>query len=378
MSKKLLIILILLPFQVFCQKKEDPFKKFITINYSNIDSSVSENRSILTVWTSYLKNRIFNYRLKKDTISSKYWNDEENKLYLHPCLVFEIYPSLFFFHTYVLNIEPIGHNYYRILNCTTDSDSLNNVQIKAIYYILIKRTDDKYKLFNYYYLEKQKLESRTLGTIKFYFPKTYKFSISNAKKLVNFKDSLSSLFNLPTTSKLEYLVDPNTNSLLSHFGFIMQNYFTTKANGKCIQGDNILISSINENHRHELVHFFTFEKYPERNGFFDEGLAVYFGGSMGHDLEWHAKKFYDYFLTKMKSDTSQILKTYDIDRETNPQYTLGAILIKYAIDKYGFQKALKLLSYPQNKEKVEEIVSEELGIDNEKLNGFLLERMKEK
>jgi hypothetical protein len=373
MKKYMVFFLLLFPFFSQSQTK-NWFDKFIDVNYRNIDTNNVESKAMLKVWTSYLKSRIWNWGSKNDTVSSKFWNDDEQKQFTHPCNIFEIYPGLFFFHTSILNIEPVEDNYFRILNCTTDSDSSRNIT-RAIYYILIKKTEGHYKLFNFFYLEKEKLNTTTIGTIKYYYPEYYNFSRKKANSFINFKDSLSLLFNQPVQDKSVYVVDSNTTSLMSRFGFIFQTFLTNQKTGKFLKENDMIISSIDENHRHELVHYFTTFNNPDRIGFFDEGLATYFGGSMGHDLRWHINKFYTYFITKMHSDTSKIMSLLDLDRETNPQYTLGAIIMKYAIDTYGFQKVLKLLSYTQKKDTTEEVIEKELGIPKDKLSSFLLDCM---
>jgi len=374
--KKCMTFLLLL-FSCFCQSqtKTNGFDIYIDVNYRNIDTNNVESKAILKVWTSYLKSRILNWGSKNDTISSKFWNDDEQKLFTHPCNIFELYPGLFLFHTSILNIEPVENNYFRILNCNTAVDSSGNAEIYAIYYMLIKKIKSEFKLFNYFYLEKEKLNTTTIGTVKYYYPKNYEFSRLKAKRFINFKDSLAILFNQPAQSKLEYVVATNTTYLMSLFGFIIQKYLANSKNGKCVKENNMIISSIDENHRHELVHYFTTNNYPDKIGFFDEGLATYFGGSMGHDLRWHINKFHTYFIFNMNSDTSKIMSLMEIDRETNPKYTLGAIIMKYAIDNYGFQKALKLLSYSAKQYKPEDVIEKELGIPKAKLNSFLLDCM---
>ncbi len=376
MIKYCFILLLLFPLVVQCQTKSDGIGDLVRVNYTNIDTSDVEVNAVVKVWTSYLKSRIYGWILKNDTLGFNAWNNEERESYPRPDFVFSIFPALFFFHTAVLNIEPVDHNYYRILNCNSVADSTGNVQIKAIYYVLAGKTEGEYKLFNYFYHEKEKLKTTDVGKVQYYYPGYYPFSNEKARKFVEFQDSLSILFNQPVIHKLTYIFDTNTVSLMNRIGFIYQPMLPGAHDGRYITDDYLLLSASDENHRHELVHYFTSLENPDHILLFDEGLATCLGGNKGHDLKWHANNLYQYFIHEMHSDTSKIMGLDSMSKITDPLYVKGAIIMKYAIDKYGFQKALTLLSYPENKYTPEDVIAKELGIPRLQLNSFLLEYMK--
>jgi len=326
---------------------------------------------MVKVWTSYLKSRIYGWLKKNDTIGAGFWNDEEKKLTTFPDQMCFLYPWLYYFPTSVLNIEPYGEGYSRILNCTAIADSTGSVDVKAIYYILIKKTNNDYKLFNYFFEQKDKLASSIVGKIRFYYPKSYRFSERKAGKLVQFRDSLSRLFDLPVRNQLVYLVDTNNSSLIGHFGCTYLKTFYTNRTGQYWKENNMLLSSFDENDHHELVHYFISARYTDCIPFFDEGIATYLGGNLGHDLSWHIKYLNKYF-TRVDADTANIMNHPIIGMETQPFYITGAIIMKYANDNYGFQKVLKLLSYSEKQFTPEEVIEKELGIPRLQLNSFFL------
>jgi len=346
------------------------------VNYSNVDTTDVEVNSMVKVWTSYLKSRIYGWILKNDTLGFNAWNTEEKQLYPRPDFVFSIFPALFFYRTTVLNIEPVEYNYYRILNCNSVVDSTGNVQIKAIYYVLAKKIEGECKLFNYFCYEKEKLKTTDIGKVLYYYPGYYPFSQEKARKFVEFQDSLSVLFNQPIIHKLIYIIDTNTVSLMNRIGFIYQPMLPGSKDGRYIADDYLLLSASDENHRHELVHYFTCLTNPDHILLFDEGLATCLGGNKGHDLKWHANNLYQYFIHELHSDTSKIMSLDSMSKITDPVYVKGAIIMKYTIDKYGFQKALILLSYPKSKYAPEDVIEKELGIPRLQLNSFILEYMK--
>ena len=371
MKRHLLILFLLFPVFLQSQTKFDFFDKFVVVNYMSIDTANVETKAMVNVWTSYLKSRLYGWLKKNDTIGARYWNNEERKLTTFPDHMCFLYPWLYYFPTAVLNIEPCGDGFFRILNSNTEADSTGTVDIKAIYYVLIKKTTSGYKLFNYFYHEKEKLMTADLGMIKYYYPPDFRFAEAKARELIQFQDSLSGLFDLPLTTKLDYVVDVDNVSLLRHFGVIYVKTFFTPRGGQYWKQNHMLLSSFGENDRHELVHYFVSSKYPEYIQFFDEGIATYMGGNLDHDLSWHMKKLNEYF-SGAGADTSNIMNHPGIGQITQPFYITGAIIMKYAVDNYGFQKVLKLLSYSEKQYTPEDVIEKELGIPKSGLNAFFL------
>ena len=192
---------------------------------------------------------------------------------------------------------------------------------------------------------------------------------------MNCLDSLSMLFEMPVEDKIVYVLDTNNISLISRFGFIHHAFFYTNKGGRYIKDQHLIMDSFNECDEHEMVHYFTVIKYPDKIQFFDEGLATWLGGSMGKDLNHHVKKLYDYFYL-MKTDTTGIMQLPRLDEETDPAYILGGVIIRYTVETFGIQKAVNLLSYSYKQYTPEEVIEKELGIPNDKLNTFLLDYVK--
>jgi len=372
MKKYFTLLLLLFPPILHSQVKPDIFDKLIVVNYSHIDTTNVEIKAMVKVWTSYLKSRLYGWVEKNDTLGARFWNNEEKQLTASPDHMCSLYPWLYYFPTSILNVEPFEDHYFRILNCNTETDSTGNIDIKAIYYVLVKKIQNEYKLFNYFCYEKEKLDTTNVGMVQYYYPHYYRFSGIKARKFIEFQDSLSKLFDLPLRDKLTYIVDTNNVSLISHFGCVyLKTYYTNKT-GQYWKESHKLLSSFDENDHHELVHYFICTRYPDNMQFFSEGFATYLGGSQGYDLKWHVNKLCTYILSK-NSDTTRIMSHPRLDQETDPFYITGGIIIKYAVDNYGFQKALKLLTYSDKQYTPEAVIEKELGIPESKLNSFLLD-----
>jgi hypothetical protein len=373
------LTLMLIPWIALSQSKPTYFDKHIGFNYWSIDTSNSDIRSITKLWKNYLIRRVYGYYGKIDTAGYCYWNEEEKQLYSDPDLLLSIEPSYAMSQTNILNIIDNGQGFFRIMNVKGSvDDSTSRFRTQVIFYVLAKKVNDEFKLFNYFYLEKEKLLQTKIRNVCYYYPADYKFDKQKALNFVNFEDSLSNLFNSPVPKELIYLVDKNDDSLMNDLGFIYNGGIGTgKHGGKFIYKDNIILSSVNENHRHEWVHYFTKIKNPDVIGFFDEGLATYFGGNLGNTLQWHLNYLNEYIKDKPALDLADENKLIYIDAKTNPQYVLGAIIMKYAIEKYGFQKALALLQYSQKQNKYPDVIEKELGIKKSVLNSFFRNYLKE-
>ena len=370
MRKVALIVLILFPWFLNGQTKTNYYDKFIKFNYWNIDTSNQDIRAIADLWKKYLMNRLYGYSQKNDTAGLEFWNEEEKKLYHDPDLILETDPWLNIIQTNILEIKPIENDFYKIMNVKADVDSTGKYKTIAIYYILAKKTSGNFKLFSYFYLEKKKMNQKMIGNICYYYPDEYNFSEKNALKFLNFQDSLSILFSCPVSKTLNYILDKDNSAMLSHLGYFYYSIGTAIKGGKIIKNEDMILSSQNENHRHELVHFFTRGKNPDVISFFDEGLATYFGGNLGNDLQWHVNFLNDYLKDKPGLDVTDENKFSYINATTTPNYVLGAIIVKYTIDNFGFQKVLELLQYSTKKFNYKDVVEKELGIKKTELNSF--------
>jgi len=371
----LFFLTFLFPTLLRSQTKQNVYEKLIKINYRNIDTTNADTKAALKVWQSYLMNCLYGAAVKNNTLCLKYWNEDEKTKTTQPNYVFSMFPGLFYFQTTILSIEPSENDFFKILNCNSEVDSTGNLNIQAIYFVLVKKVRGVYKLFNYFYLEKDKLSRKSVGMFDYYYPGNYPFSIEKAEQYGKFCDSLSILFEVPMNNRIVYVVDTNSISLIGHFGCIYLSTYYTNKGGQYLKDQSLILDSFNECDEHELVHYFTVRKYPEKMQFFDEGLATWLGGSMGQDLSYHVKKLYNHFY-RMNADTTHIMDFPRLDQETDPAYILGGIILKYTTETFGIQKALSLLIYSDRQYTPEEVIERELGIPKNKLNSFLLDYIK--
>src|ERR1039457_2425517 len=110
------ITLMLLPWSMSGQTKPTMYDKMIGFNYTDIDTSNGDIRSIKELWKNYLSQRLYGFGRKVDTAGYYCWNDEEKQLYKDPDLVLATDPFLNCSQTNILSIEPLEKGFFRIMN----------------------------------------------------------------------------------------------------------------------------------------------------------------------------------------------------------------------------------------------------------------------
>lgn len=121
----------------------------IGFNYTDIDTSNSDIRSITELWKKYLMQRLYGFYYKIDTAGYYYWNEEEKQLYNDPDLILATDPFLNYSQTNILSIKPIEKGFFRIMNVKGFvDDSTNRFKTQVIFYVMAKKVNDKFKLYN--------------------------------------------------------------------------------------------------------------------------------------------------------------------------------------------------------------------------------------
>jgi hypothetical protein len=136
--------------------------------------------------------------------------------------------------------------------------------------------------------------------------------------------------------------------------------------------DNLIFTSgLNENHFHEAVHIYLNKKYPESP--LKEGIAVFLGGSLGHDLKWHVEKLQTFIVNNPKIEINNPQTFHYLDNSTNPQYTIHGLLCHLAYKREGINELQKLMEFNS----LEQIYSEYFSINKEEANSFLRKKIKQ-
>ncbi|MCX6148223.1 MAG: hypothetical protein NTW25_13395 [Candidatus Kapabacteria bacterium] len=209
-------------------------------------------------------------------------------------------------------------------------------------------------------------KKKTLRNIEFHFPNNLKFNIKNANKLILNIKKLEKEWSLsPIQIKYFYT---NTNEELQKirgFDYSLMMGNREKPSGISDDKDNIVYcGGLGENYFHEVVHIYLNKLLP--NSPLREGLAMYYGGSMGMDLKWHLKRLNSYLEKNENLNLNEFEKFYYMDNFTNPKSTIFGLLCKMQIEKKGLISLKELM----NQNSIEEVFKF-LNVESKDINKYL-------
>ncbi len=412
MKNFILSILLVFSFSIcFAQnQREVEIKPFM-------DTTSVEFHKIFGVWENYMdelnaQNRKANFLLKNmDKKLQSYWAHDEIENYLFPDLYYSFrssYGNVFYpmGKEYFLGIAKRNINLYELKTMFIAPFKQINHNFPAIIITVpVIKTGDSYKLCNKFTLNKPKLSSKKLSNITYNYAPFYQFNDSLAQVLNKRIEVFKKNFQINKQIHITYLVADNITEISKWFGI---DYFQFDYNGelnmiegRAIKNNNIVLSAGGgENYLHEIIHIllkdFDRGNYP----FFEEGIACFFGGHVGHDYAFHAKRLKEYLQKndwidlsenlegyykndttphsyKKLSDTPYNSLTFYGDEQTNYVYIIHAVLCDMAFRQGGYAKVKEMfLQKADNQKAFYQVIENELGIKREDVNKYIRDFLK--
>lgn len=340
-----------------------------------IDTSSSEHREILTFWESYIKAN----PSKENKEYLKFWNEEEKQLWSNPDLSLHAIGDQSIFSMgskTVLSILPHGNDYYQIKTAFGWSDSTNHIYLLCLSNHYVKKIDGNYKLFSALKANPDNLSITETSAYKIYTLKGRKIPKPTLDSLSQFIQQLKSDYEIEGEKILKIIYGINSQEMyeLIGFDFNLMSSTNNPSSGMSNAPNNLILLSGLASMFHETTHIYLNPLFPKSPLL--EGLATFYGGSMGKPLSEGIN-----FLNKYVSEHPQIdlyeqllEGNFYINNEFNPIYILQGLLIKLAHNNEGTEGIIKLLSI----ENEEEIYEKYFGIKNkEKIDHFLKRELKE-
>ena len=210
-------------------------------------------------------------------------------------------------------------------------------------------------------------QSTTVGSITYHYPSYHRFDKKKAKELIGKINDLEKEWNLRPIFIQYYFAD--TKEEIEHFrGFdytiAMGN--RDKPSGMSDGVDNIIYcGGWGENYFHEVVHIYLNRLFPQSP--LNEGLAVFYGGSLGHLLGWHIKRVNEYLQQRKSIDLNNPGDFYYLDNFTNPGSTIQGLLCMMAYDKGGIEGLKRSMRYTS----LDDLLLKEYGVEKGGWNAFL-------
>lgn len=175
--------------------------------------------------------------------------------------------------------------------------------------------------------------------IFYYHPQMIRDTVAE-KKVHLFNQEIANLFNRPPI-RLRAIVVNNSKQYCELFGYDYSSEMTADidAGGFAMTFEDAYLSYSGEIfYPHEIVHLYT--ESLTAHSWFEEGIATYFGGSMGCSLEEHLRVL---AIEVDQLDFSTIPTYHYYSQWTNIKYAIGGLFVKLALEEYGGRKSLDVL-----------------------------------
>lgn len=333
----------------------------------------SDQKKIYNLWTSYLE--AWNVQDKQKLCSL--WKNECDLLssegFFNPSL-YELG-----FENQVLKIEKIDEEKFKISSIFYWVDENYHFKPMAIVNVIaIKNGKGEFLLDNYLTYSTKGWKSRNVGNINYHFSKQNKFNYSDAKKANLFLNNLKERFNL-NNLKTEYYIFENCQELNLYRGF---SFFPVN-NEHCAFFDskNKIVYTTKfygEFHHHELIHHLN-SKFESAHYLLLSGISIYHSGKnvlSSYSLQELFSKLEQHILEKNIVQFNIFnFPTFEI--KVTGDYLVGAILVDIIIEKGGKEMLLRALETTRTDEELESFILNELSLSNEKLNLYILQKIKE-
>lgn len=278
----------------------------------------------------------------------------------YPTYKFQYKPTIFY-------IKP-AKEFIHIKTQFSSIDSLKNISTLCItnHYIGF---DPKGKPF---FVSPVEINAKNWKTTKvrnltYRYPSYHNFNQKRADSLIRQIINLEKIWELKPIDITYYFANTFEEiQNLRGFDFTIGLGNRDKPTGISDDRDDIIYSAGNgENHFHEVVHIYLNRHFPKSPLL--EGLAVFYGGSLGKDLSWHLKRLNTYLIQHPEINLNQLEDFWRLDNYTNPGTAIEGMLCNMAFKKAGLAGLKKILSHPN----MDEVFKEEFGLTKNELNTWL-------
>jgi len=204
-----------------------------------------------------------------------------------------------------------------------------------------------------------------MRNITYHFPQDIQIDTMEAKAMMLQVEQLEVDWNL-SPEEIDYYFADSNREIQQIRGFDYNFYMggNESPRGLSDTRDNLVFcSGLGENYFHEVVHIYLNKKFPQSP--LKEGIAVFYGGSVGESLNWHLKRLNEYLANNPEVDVLNAKAFYYIDEFTNPQYAIQGLLCALVFDQKGISGLQELMSYTSMEQIFQEVFEIEKGSENQ-------------
>lgn len=341
---------------------------------STVDTSNAEIARITQLWERYLNSNPDSVYL------NPYWMESEQRQHKPFDLVAHtrgrsLYEALSQWRIYVVGVSMIGEAY--IIETAffglQGSDPWQ-LYLAGIFLTGARQDEGSYRLRNALPINTQRWTHEQVGSIEFVFPPDQAFDRAIAEQINRFVDSLATVWQTAIVPITYYFAD-DFSRVANALG-IKHQPPAGDVSRIIVDSKNRMIYSggLSEWDPHEFVHIYLDPLFPRTNEYFREGYATLVGGSAGHELSWHIKRFYESLKQNPELD---LLAFLDMGTTIGAQRFAGGLLCKAAEEHGGLNAIRKLMTYGSEDQDLYRAILDVFGVDRERFNEFLKAKLVE-
>ena len=336
-----------------------------------VDSSSQQVQSAISFMESYIKD----FKDDKKVNFAEYYSDESLKKYEKPDKI--AYSLIGDNPVYIMGQPTLlsakeNSDTVRLKLQFAECDSLGNISTYFISNHIISTYQAKAKFLVNLDVNTSSWNKTKIRNIRYHYPDYHSFDSLIAYNTIHRIKKLEKEWNL-TPKKIDYYFAKTNQEIQKIRGFDFNFYMggNEVPTGLADLRDNLIFTSgLNEGNFHEIVHIYLNKEYPDSP--LKEGIAVYYGGSLGHNLKWHLNKLKAFIKENPKVKIDDPQSFYYLDSETNPLYAIQGLLCHLAYEKGGIEELKKLMHYKN----IDKIYTDYFRVKEEKVNEFLKEEIK--
>jgi len=380
MKKTTLVLNLFLIFTFcHCQSDSESANEIVFHINSNVKNSETDYfKEITKNWKNYLNSQEFVRR------ENTYWdkNDMPYPDYSYVSLLMEIRAITNRnenIQCTIMGLIPAKNDYYLLKSMFTRlNDSTGVVELNHIVTIYAKMVEDKFLFFNSTQYHKEIYENQKIGDINYIIHPDHDFMERDAIKMNAFNKRIAGLFEIEPI-KFDYVITNNTTDLgqLMGLNFFSYSYQPVQSGGMADNYNTIIYAGNNsEYYPHEVVHLYTNAKFPRQyHPWVDEGIAAFFGGSTGYELEWHLQKLKAFLASNPDYEIKELskLQTHIPNGEfmTDFRYAIGGFLMKKIYGKEGMNGLFEALQAGRSEENYFDLLKDKLGFERSEFESYI-------
>lgn len=333
-----------------------------------VDTSLQQVKTALHFYEDYLAD----FKGKKLPDMAKYWPAGElKKRSLPDQLIYAIDDSSPLYSggysVTILYIRP-AEKYVHFKTQFSYADSLKHIMTLAITNSYVAFDGKRRPYFiNPLTINTAAWRTTRVRNVAFNYPPGHKLDAKRADSLIKEITKLEKEWDLKPLAIRYYMANSYDDLYrLKGFDFAVGMGNKNKPSGKADDKDNqVFCGGLGENYFHEVVHLYLNRLFP--NSPLQEGLAVFYGGSMGMPVKWHLKRVNQYLLAHPKIDLTDIDNFWYTDTYTNPGSAIQGMLCAMVYQKDGLAGLKRLMSYTS----YADIFEQEFHVGKGQVNAFI-------